>query len=203
MKRACKAILHAAYRAGIPFVLNRGELPFILNAQGLLGEGAEIGVKHGQFSEYLLANWKGRVLHSIDAWKEFPRDAYIDDANVAQENQDRFYRNTCKRLAPFGSRSNVIRGLSVESARLFRDGQLDFVYLDAAHDYQNVCADLAAWFPKVRKGGILAGHDYATGLLHGTDFGVKAAVDEFAGKQGCKVKISLREPDHKSWFIFL
>jgi predicted O-methyltransferase YrrM len=37
---------------------------------------------------------------------------------------------------------------------------LDFVYIDANHDYDSVMVDICLWYPKIRKGGILAGHDY-------------------------------------------
>lgn len=53
------------------------------------------------------------------------------------------------------------------------DGPVDFVYIDAAHDYESVKADIAAWWPKVKPGGILAGHDYCEAWP-----GVKKAVDE-------------------------
>ena len=60
---------------------------------------------------------------------------------------------------------------------------MDFVYIDARHDYESVLEDLNAWFHKVKPGGILAGHDYADGMLPQGDFGVKSAVDEFFAEQ--------------------
>jgi len=53
-----------------------------------------------------------------------------------------------------------IRKFSVDAAKEIPDGSLDFLYLDANHTLQYVIADLAAWVPKVRKGGIIAGHDF-------------------------------------------
>lgn len=203
MKQLLLTSFRQTYRFAVPFILNRGEFPFILNQRGLLGEGAEIGVKHGQFSEYLLEHWHGKTLYSIDAWKEFPDDEYHDGANVSQAEQDQIYANTCARLEHFKTRSSIIRGMSVETASRFEDGQLDFVYLDAAHDYENVVADLNAWAPKIRKGGILSGHDYMDAKWASTDFGVKAAVDEYAQRHNLKVKVSMREPHNKSFFIFI
>ena len=47
---------------------------------------------------------------------------------------------------------------------------MDFVFLDAAHDYENVKEDILSWYPKVKVGGWLTGHDYFLG-----HFGVKKA----------------------------
>jgi predicted O-methyltransferase YrrM len=61
---------------------------------------------------------------------------------------------------------------SVEAAKLIPDGSLDFVFIDALHTYEAVLEDLAAWHPKVRRDGIVAGHDYRWD-------GVQKAVHEF------------------------
>lgn len=49
---------------------------------------------------------------------------------------------------------------SVRAARLFPDGGVDFCFIDGDHSYESVTADLSAWWPKIKPGGILAGHDY-------------------------------------------
>ena len=59
-----------------------------------------------------------------------------------------------------------------------RFDELDFVFLDAAHDYQSVLADLQAWWPRIKKGGVLAGHDYDGAMFPG----VKRAVEAFFGR---------------------
>lgn len=51
--------------------------------------------------------------------------------------------------------------------------EFDFVFIDAAHDYDSVKSDIEAWLPKVKPGGILAGHDYCDSWP-----GVMKAVDE-------------------------
>jgi hypothetical protein len=49
---------------------------------------------------------------------------------------------------------------SVRAAQLFADESVAFCFIDADHSYESVTADLRAWWPKVRPGGMLAGHDY-------------------------------------------
>lgn len=54
---------------------------------------------------------------------------------------------------------NPIIGISWDKASSYEDGSLDFVFLDAAHDYESVKKDIISWLPKVKKGGVLSGHD--------------------------------------------
>jgi predicted O-methyltransferase YrrM len=65
-----------------------------------------------------------------------------------------------------------IKGLSWEMAKNFEDNSVDFVFIDAGHEYESVVKDINAWLPKIRKGGIISGHDYFNPC------GVKQAVDE-------------------------
>jgi cephalosporin hydroxylase len=54
----------------------------------------------------------------------------------------------------------LIKALSWDAATQFEDESVDFVFIDAAHDFESVAKDIEAWYPKVRRGGTLAGHDY-------------------------------------------
>lgn len=95
-----------------------------------------------------------------------------------------------------GARATIIRDTSVEASRLFPDGSLDFVYIDAGHDKDSVLGDLKAWYPKIRNGGMLIGDDYYDGamVLVGVEgsytfFEVKSAVDEFTATVGKVVHV--------------
>jgi predicted O-methyltransferase YrrM len=83
---------------------------------------------------------------------------------------DNFHANAIKRLTPYPNKT-FIRQFSVEAAKGFDDGSLDFVYIDGAHDFSNVVNDLAAWTPKVKKGGLICGHDYVMRGMGPTTFG--------------------------------
>jgi len=202
VKKIIKALLRMSYSAGMPVFLNRGEIPYILNRKGLVNAGVEVGVYYGQYSEYLLTHWKGKTLYSVDAWGQYVAPG---TTTLPAEEFARIYESARRRLTPFGERSKIIRQLSTVAAQSMGDGTLDFVYLDAGHDYASVLEDLQAWAPKVRPGGMLAGHDYWDGSSGAVPvYGVKKAVDEFAKMHGLSVKVSLREPENcKSWLIWM
>ena len=177
----------STYGTQLDRVPDRDEIPEILNRRGLVGTGAEIGVKLGKYSDLLLSTWKGAKLISIDPWLESEPDEYVDRANVAQDQHQRFFRTTQDRLAKHGARSEIWRRTSVEAAQHVADGSLDFVYIDARHDYDSVLEDLTAWFPKLKPGGLIAGHDYVDGEFPQGVFGVKRAVDEFFAARSLEV----------------
>jgi hypothetical protein len=202
IRQFVRAALRHSYRFQRSYLRRREVLPHVLNARRLLGEGAEIGVQSGYFSEVILDTWRGGRLFSIDPWQAFPASEYVDISNVSQEQHDQLNRQTVARLARFGPRSCILRMTSAAAAPRFEDGRLDFVYLDAQHHYEAVREDLRLWAPKVRRGGVLAGHDYLDGAINPGVFGVKSAVDEFGREHGLRVIVS-REPEWRSWFLFL
>jgi hypothetical protein len=116
--------------------------------------GAEIGVERGEYSETLLLANPQLSLLCVDAWRAYK--GYRE--HVTQAKLDVFYEATCQRLAPYPA--TIVRAFSVDAARAVPDRSLDFVYLDAAHDLRSVIVDLAVWTPKVKAGGLIAGHDY-------------------------------------------
>ena len=75
--------------------------------------------------------------------------------------------------------ASFLKMSSADAISFFKDESLDLVFIDASHGYPLVKADVNSWLPKVRKGGILCGHDYD----HLKFPGVKQAVDEILGSR--------------------
>lgn len=190
-----------SYRATIAFVPTRVELPILLNERRLFGCGVEIGVQQGEYSETLLRYWRGMHLISVDPWREDAPENYIDIANVLQPTHEQFFQTTTKRLARYGARSTIWRLTSLEAAPRIPRHSLDFVYIDARHDYAAVMEDLNVWFDKVRPGGIVAGHDYIDGTFPAGEFGVKSAVDEFFAARDLPVYSTLLDQPWLSWMV--
>lgn len=115
--------------------------------------GAEIGVYYGQFSEVLCKKIPGLKLICVDPWKPFPRRTF-DEAGW-----DRVYDAAKFRLSLYLD-VTFMRMENTEAAKSIPDGSLDFVYIDAQHDFDHVMTDIILWTPKVRPRGIVAGHDF-------------------------------------------
>jgi predicted O-methyltransferase YrrM len=94
----------------------------------------------------------------VDMWNN---DDFKRYWNSSEENLgDNVYTKFLKNIEPIKHLINVIRGDSADSASLFEDRSLDFVFIDADHRYESVLRDALAWKPKIKSGGIIAGHDY-------------------------------------------
>lgn len=136
--------------------------------------GVEVGTWTGQFAKQLCEHIKGLRLTCVDPWRAY--DAYAAERKNDQERLDAAYREASIRLSPFGC--ELLRMTSLEAARQIPDGSLDFAYIDGNHTREFVEDDLKAWVPKVRTGGIIAGHDYE--LTHKSSWiQVKDAVDGY------------------------
>jgi hypothetical protein len=189
----------------IPVIASRDLFPEVLNQSGLHGVGVEVGVLKAEYSEWILDHWKDGILHSVDPWRHFG-DEYVDGHNLPDALHESNYQAARARLVRFGGRSQIHRMTSREASLLFKDDSLDFVYLDAQHHYEAVCEDIACWFPKVRKTGIIGGHDFfEDGDYPFGRFGVKKAVLEFAEKIQRDVLVSSEAfpPPFEapSWFV--
>jgi hypothetical protein len=91
-------------------------------------------------------------LYCIDPWE--PTYGYAEN----KEQNEIYFEQTKKRLEPY----NCIfyREYSMDALDYFEDESLDFVYIDAGHDFKNVAMDICEWPKKVKKGGIVFGHDF-------------------------------------------
>lgn len=135
----------------------REELAMFFRRQGFK-TGAEIGVLLGNYARYFVEHLEGAI-HLIDSWKHYSEEMYSDGANYSQADQDINYKKVCERFS--GKNVKIIRKTSAEAMFDFADESLDFVYIDANHAYPFVVQDIFGWWPKIRKGGILSGHDHS------------------------------------------
>lgn len=181
----------------------RAELPSLLNAMELTGDGVEIGVQAGRFSEHLLRHSHLNRLFSVDPWMHWDA-GYPDRANVSQAQQDARYLETILRCAHFRTRSVVMRMTSAQASAHFAPESLDFVYIDANHSFEATTEDLEHWWPKVKRAGLIAGDDFIDGRVGDAEFGVRSAVESFATRRGVQILVTTaksgREARWPNWY---
>lgn len=168
----------------------------ILRRLGKNPRGAEIGVSRGALSQRLLVREDLHLL-MVDSWGDH-RKTYVASvdyhADLSQQEHDEHFAIANAATEWAEDRREIIRVNSVAAARDVENGSLDFVFIDADHSYEGCREDLETWFPKLKPGSLLCGHDYAH-----PDFptwGVKRAVDEFLRKNDLPLQ---RGGDH-TWF---
>jgi hypothetical protein len=133
-----------------------------------LKSGIEVGVQEGKFAEYILQNWTSCESYKlVDIWAR--QEDYRDHANVA-ESTNIYYESTITRMEPFKYKvETFISGSRTE----IQKQSLDFASIDARHDYCGVYKDTEAYWPLVKPGGIMAGHDYnENSEIRGQDWGL-------------------------------
>ena len=172
-----------------------------LRAQALLREiyatpkvGVEIGVHKGMLSGRLLAANGHMFLHMVDPWEDVGGTYHQTDDFIARYTQEQHESAMAKALAhvaPFEGRYKIHRMTSEQAAPLFEDGSLDFVFIDGDHSYEACSQDIRLWWPKIKPGGLLSGHDYTDEK----NYGVIRAVDEFVGERELRLGIN------NTWFI--
>jgi hypothetical protein len=146
---------------------------------GEVNTAIEVGVWQGDYSREIIQKLEPKIFVGVDPY-EF-REDYADtpDPNVFSEQKklDNLFLSTQEKLNSMGH--TLLRSTGIDAAGLFGDNSLDFVYIDGDHSYDFVSKDIKAWWPKIRSGGILSGHDYCWGHRpRNIPFGVMEAVDE-------------------------
>jgi len=139
----------------------------------------EVGAFQGASTAYMaveIINSKKDIkLTVVDVWNRFTVDGLNlkDPSSVPEDLVWHLFKENIK---PVEHVVEPVRINSVEAAKQFADSSLEFIFIDANHAYEAVLEDLKAWFPKLKKGGHIAGHDYYN------DEGVRQAVRHFFNK---------------------
>jgi hypothetical protein len=182
-------------------IYSRNDFGNLFNILGYTGNGAEIGVQEGAFASVIRSEWKGH-LFLIDCW-ESQHEGYYDSANHLPH--EHFYEKV-KSLFGHDEKTEIVKAYSPQAANDFPDGFFDWVYIDANHSYDACLADIRGWYPKVRRGGMLCGHDFVDADFFYGKFGVKSAVNKFCAEIDVNLMVT-KDPYnplyayHPSWYF--
>lgn len=157
-------------------------------------QGAEIGVHRGHTAGTLLCRRPRLILHLVDHW------GLCGPVEGNHGEEIRAGAEATVALAVNGDswRARWLVGDSVEQAGRVKDGSLDFAHIDADHRFPAVLHDIRAWWPKVKPGGLLFGHDIDNQPPEFEPWDVRRAVEEFADEQGLDFEVFQPETE---WLI--
>jgi hypothetical protein len=140
--------------------------------------GVELGILKGRVFFTLLDHCPRLTMIGVDTWytdhNDTPRGikrTWMDKGVRSYKNQEDNRQEVEGRAIYYTHRAVVLAMSTAEAALQVDDASVDFIFIDASHEYEGVKADILAWKPKIKPGGMLSGHDI--------DFpSVKQAVDE-------------------------
>lgn len=157
----------------------REELPQFFVDMGF-ARGVEIGTAKGIFAEEF--GKVGLELNCIDPWISYEDYQYDENSPMSLNDQ---FKEARLRLAPY-DKCILIKKFSMDALKGFEDGSLDFVYIDGNHGFKFVTEDIFEWSKKVRKGGVIAGHDYIYTDRQFDNIHAKYVVDAYTKAFGIK-----------------
>lgn len=170
--------------------------------------GVEVGVAFGEYSETMMKANPTMTLYGVDPYECYP--GYKDFAKLGTfESMEQIAHDRLDKYPTY----HFVKEYSVPASEKFEDESLDFVYIDGNHSEPYVSQDIAAWTPKVRKGGIVAGHDYArikgNDLEDSKNWAVIPAINRYAKEHGYQLYIwgleaklpGLKRDGSRSWML--
>ncbi len=158
--------------------------------------GAEIGVWAGENARNMFEIIPNLKLYLVDPYREYSHAQRV--WRVLESVKGTAHRRLRKNNVSF------LEMLSEQAALKVPDNSLDFVYVDGNHAYNFVMLDIIVWNPKVKKGGIISGHDYENS--HRRVLGVKSAVDDYCRWHEIEFQLTDGSVEHRksgglsSWF---
>ncbi|MBN2603936.1 MAG: class I SAM-dependent methyltransferase [Candidatus Thermoplasmatota archaeon] len=184
-------VTYFAYKAyvNLKYDTNRPMINFAANKFQHPLRITEIGVFYGTNARRMFKKLKIEKMFLVDPYKKY--QGYENEKNVLTFLPSSF-KPALLVLKKFSDRVVPLQ-MTSEDAVDHIPKNLDMVYIDGNHAYEYVKKDIELYYPKVKPGGIIGGHDIEGNSL-GED--VRRAVFEFAHKNNLSVQVE--EPD---WWI--
>lgn len=116
--------------------------------------GAWLGKSTACMAVEIINSKKKIQFDVVDTWK-----GSKEHRKFSAIKKDTLYKDFLKNMKPAKGAFKPLRMTSIEASKLYEDESLDFVFIDASHEYEDVKEDVRHWFPKIKKGGTLGGDD--------------------------------------------
>ena len=196
---------------------SRPSIGAALEEEGCLRVGLEVGSYTGANAQTLLARWPSAwLLVMVDPWTDQGDAHYEDILAGSQERMDSVMLLALLATEQHGVRCKAWRAFSTQAGSQAGNGTLDFVYLDARHDYTSVTEDLTSWWPTLRPGAVFSGHDFLDagtrddgnqwevqpdGTVRADMRAVRGAVEDFARQVDRDVTVTSGLDGYPSWLL--
>jgi hypothetical protein len=184
-----------------PIVRDQWLLTVVKPQLGEIDKAVEVGVWRGDYSRIIIESLKPKHFYGVDPYllHEDYGDCPDDTEFANQQNLDNLYEQVNQTFSGLPA-AKLLRSKGTDAALCFQDQELDFVYIDGDHSYDFVSKDIKAWWPKIKPGGILSGHDYTTGNPQkGHIYGVIQAVDEFVKEN--HLNLCITHESYATWWV--
>eukprot|EP00747_Dinoflagellata_sp_TGD_P204766 gnl/TRDRNA2_/TRDRNA2_78467_c1_seq1.p1 gnl/TRDRNA2_/TRDRNA2_78467_c1~~gnl/TRDRNA2_/TRDRNA2_78467_c1_seq1.p1 ORF type:complete len:261 (+),score=27.49 gnl/TRDRNA2_/TRDRNA2_78467_c1_seq1:1-783(+) len=170
-QRCAPCKMHISFRTDLGHLHHWTILLELLKTSGT--RMLEVGVNDAQMAEALLHAWPSLQYLGVDPYPK----ALVDGQSFSEPDPEKRHAAALLRLMRFPGRAHLLRASSPEVAPWIQDGSLDLLWIDGEHTYSAVTEELRLWVPKLRRGGIVAGHDYEARFP-----GVVCAVHDFLAR---------------------
>jgi hypothetical protein len=160
--------------------------------------GCEIGVKSGRHARLMLNKLDISKLYLIDPYDFFPEKFVFQKEYGKKRTKKGSYESCKKQLSPWNEKIQFILKLSEEAHEHIKDGELDFVYIDGNHEKEFVSKDIELYWPKLKIGGLMAGHDFMAPRWQG----VIDAVNEFFGDNYMTGQTVEKKFNNVEWWVW-
>lgn len=170
--------------------------------------GVEIGIEKGKNAQTMYEIIPNLKLYGVDSYKQHPHASYAYHATIRDWNPQALknWKDQCLNRMK-GRNFTLLQGFSENVVHEVEDNSLDFVYIDADHSYDFVMQDIILWGRKIKKGGIITGHDYySDNKTSKRRAKVKQAVDDYTRVHDIKFYTTsephaiLKGDFYPSWF---
>jgi hypothetical protein len=126
--------------------------------------GVEVGVCLAHTTEAFIKGIKNlKKLYAID---NYPTFVDWDGSDWNQDRQNLMKKTAQEKMIPYKSKVEFLHISSQEFVRTIEDESLDFVFIDGDHSYEAALKDFENYYPKIKNGGIFAGHDIQLNSIH-------------------------------------
>lgn len=188
----------------------RGLFDFVISSHPEYRVFIEIGCWKGFSTAYLAGiSPDDSIIYAIDPWIENLAMTKIRWDQIKALYQDNYTQDTIyhiflthMKIAPGGNKVRHFRDYSYNVHHQFKDGSVDFLWIDGDHSYEGVKKDISLYLEKVKSGGIIGGHDFNVPSVRRAVIESGLKYHQFNNDYGTTISTSPDKSAGLSWWAY-